>query len=504
MRFDSKGEPVPRLPENSVPPATLAADDPCTPTVGAPATYQFPCTPVARYLTQIAYTGLVPGIRDFYFGAPLLYHLGNTLGRTDSILPMLGANLVLCDQKANRTPTPPPPQAQILLPTQASLPSSVSLGSGSGPSGKGKSGGASAGGQSGGPSSGGASGSASQSPSASTSTAFGCDAGGPTGSSGGQVASTGAAMIVYPSANSIYPWTTRLVLAIPEQFDTISSAMLQSGSEFADCQTSFPITVIPSSGDPASDSSKPCPSPGTAPCAVPLPSPRTMPHDTRGLKLYLVDLCGFEDVSAEGTVPRTDDVNKSPRPILAPGSKLQLVVDLTFAKNVKRPRNGKETKNGRETTLRQIIPFTVQQPFFDHAWRCLPTSCIADDGNPEYVVFGVADPTMQSEISKVNLQADLYDGKKAPSLQHTFTVDFNDASSALSQAAQAFEASEPERRKKWEGTHPGATKRESTVTVPSPSPDDSRCCHSFFKGTHLPSIHLWSATTSVGSDRVGG
>ena len=445
-RFDEGGAPIPRV-QNLYTTGKPAPDDDCGPATGQtgpPTAYLFPCTPAAHYLTQIAYTGLVPGIRDFYFGAPLLYHLGNTLDRDKaggSILPMLGANLVLCDQKVNPAPQSPPPQAQILLPTQASLPSSILLGSASGSSGKGKSGGTSAGGQSGGPPSGGGGGGGPQSPSASTPTAFGCNAGGP---SGDQVGSTGAAAIVYPSANSIYPWTTRLVLAIPEQFEPITYVTLQTGAGPADCNNSFSVAVVPLYGGPVAATSTKCPIPTTDAC--PRPSPRVMPPDTRGLRLYLVDLCGLVDgkvVLGDGTVRSADDVGTSTRPVLAPGSKLQLKVDLN-PKTAKHTNNDTETKNARKTTLSQIIPLAVQRPFFDHAWRCWPVECNAGPGKPEYVVFGVADPTMQSEISKVNLEADLYDKEnKAASPHHSFTVDFNDASSALSQATQAFEAKNP-------------------------------------------------------------
>lgn len=447
-RFDGNGSPIHRVQQNPAEP-----DDPCRPAAGIanpPTTYSFPCTPAAYYLGQIAYTALVPGIRDFYFGAPLLYHLGNIPGGTGggSILPMLGANLVLCDQKPDQTPPSPPPQPQILLPTQASLPSSVLMGNSSGSAGKGKSGTASGGGQASGAAGGAVSGGSSAMSAASAATAFGCDVTGSMGTTGGQVASSGVASIVYPSANSVYPWTTRLVLAVPEQFGPICDVSLQSSPGSANPNIPGRIAVVPLYAPRVSNSSIPCPSSSTAPCATPLRSPGSIPPDTRGLALYLVDLCQFDDVRFDGTVMSAKDPSKPTSAVLVPGAKLQLKVDLPF------------WNNGKDSIQSQLIPIMVQQPFFDHAWRCSPVNCIVSDGKPLYVVFGVVDPAIQSEISKTNLEADVYDGTNAPSPRQTLTVDFNDASSALIQAAQAFEVE----AQKQSGTNSGNTSSTTTST----------------------------------------
>jgi hypothetical protein len=116
-RFDSNHRPIARVQPKGTPASTWVRTN----------------TAVDFFATR-SYAAITPGQYDFYFGAEFLRQTG-------SVLPLLGANLMITTAKQQTEQQPLCAPAQLLLPNQVSLP----VQSGSGQSGgKGKAGGQSA------------------------------------------------------------------------------------------------------------------------------------------------------------------------------------------------------------------------------------------------------------------------------------------------------------------------------------------------------------------------
>ena len=165
---------------------------------------------VMGFLSGAKYDAVVPGVQDFYFGAEFVR-------KSEEQVRMLAANVVRTPIQPSTCPAYPQlPAVTILLPNQVS--SSIQSGSSSGAAGSGSSGGGK--GKKGGGKGGGAS----------------SAAGGTTGAGSGGAGSTGAASclpaqdtelhkasdpeypapkILWPDANSIYPWTSMIGFADP-------------------------------------------------------------------------------------------------------------------------------------------------------------------------------------------------------------------------------------------------------------------------------------------------
>lgn len=164
---------------------------------------------VMDFLSGAKYDAVVPGVQDFYFGAEFVR-------KSEEQVRMLAANVVRTPIQPSTCPAYPQlPAVTILLPNQVS--SSIQSGSSSGAAGSGSGGGGKGkkGGKGGGASS---------------------AAGGTAGAGSGGAGSTGAASclpaqdtelhqandpaypapkILWPDANSIYPWTTMIGTAGP-------------------------------------------------------------------------------------------------------------------------------------------------------------------------------------------------------------------------------------------------------------------------------------------------
>lgn len=171
---------------------------------------------VIEFLHQANYDAVVPGVQDFYFGAEFVR-------QSDDEVNMVATNLVRTAMQPSTCPAYPPlPAVTILLPNQIS--SSIASGSSAGAAGA-AGGGSGGGGKGKGGKKGGGAAPSSSGGSAGT-------AGGAGGSSAG--ANPGTCLpadgsevhkntdpkypppkILWPDANSIYPWTTEIGFAQP-------------------------------------------------------------------------------------------------------------------------------------------------------------------------------------------------------------------------------------------------------------------------------------------------
>lgn len=355
-RFDQLGNPVPRTSTTSN-------------------------NAMITFLQRTKYDALVPGAEDFDFGAAFL---------SRAELPMVASNIVSCPQPDSQGPQASPGQAQVLLPTQASLPSSVSNGGLGG--GKGKSGGSSSA-----PSGGSAA--------ALTGASVGCQKASP----------HGFAKLAFPTAGSIYPWTTMIVVSIPNGMELVSNSTVLEVKP-----------VQPANGGKAKTLSKPLPDPA-------LVGNTGLNYTTYqgGAKYYLYDLSKLVTVNEDGSLK---DAHKITSPddlfLLWPGSSLTLHLKLKLP----------NASDG--SGFLQDLPLTVQRPFFDYAWRSFPEQC-SSTHQPlcDFTVFGVVDPALQAQISQLNLDFNPADesGAAMANTKQSYYAAFNEAASSLVQAALAYE-----------------------------------------------------------------
>jgi hypothetical protein len=356
-RFDSSHRPIARVQPTGTPASTWVRTN----------------AAVDFFVTR-GYAAITPGQYDFYFGAEFLRQTG-------SVLPMLGANLVITTAKQQTAQQPLCAPAQLLLPNQVSLP----VQSGSGQSGgKGKAGGQSGGG--GGSGGGGSGGSSSGS-------GKGSSGSGQNGAQSAQAclqppatstsSSQGPITLLTPSAQTIYPWSTEFELSVPRTIDvhTVSLCRRVPGSrDYGPLNT---CTDLISLGNPYPDGAR------------------------TGSVIYRfdVDIPDFPLTSGS-----TGLVTLEPM-----GSRVKLLPDDDIGLCIADEKSVRELCTSLE----------VQRPFFSNAWVEVQRS------NVKYVVFGAIDPAIQGLISNENASWNRADSNSTK-------INIADPSPSIEQMARAF------------------------------------------------------------------
>lgn len=332
------------------------------------------------------YDAIVPGQLDFYFGAEYLRQIA-----ADPELPLLGANLIIT--QAHTTPPAQPlcAPAQLLLPTQVSLP--IQAGSTQGGKGKGGSGSGSAGGAAGGSGGGGkGKGGSAQGQGGTGQTQVCVQAAQP--SSTAQVGNRPASQpitLISPTPSEIFSWTTEFEFSVPSA--DISSAELCPERELSTPQLASCLQ-LEQSDTPRSDGRRP------------------------GSTIYRFDI-SLSDLpltpfqQANGNITMTlRDVPSSKsgtfqRPALYPGSSSNLCIN--------------------SVTLGHICTLLhVTRPLVPKLWIQIERQGV------QYVLFGIVDPTTEASISQENLSWDVGN-------QIGYKVHVLDPDAPLEQLIRVFE-----------------------------------------------------------------
>jgi hypothetical protein len=358
------------------------------------------------------YDAVVPGKQDFVFGVEFLRALGDAK-RSGGSLPLIANNLTVQFKApppsiSYPTPTPASPALPNQVANALSASSSAAAGAGSpaggaGGKGKGKGGGGGGGG--------GATGAA-----ATTSTAGGSTGTPAAGNSGQQVSlagcGSGAAgngtvgntldesqpQVRWPDSCAIYPWTTELVVSIPNNYMTINNTALVCSASNR-CKIWGPPTDAAEFGT------------------------------SSAYQRYEVD-------TADIPVERNGEFKSPGQDIdsgaLFPGTSVKVCVDL----KLQTPTPGSNS----EAVNRCTPPTTVQSPIFQHAWLShpnIPAKTTLAQGGPitavyHYAIFGVLASDTLNGLSEVNQEWYSSDPFTIPQ------IAVRDAGSALSQAIRAY------------------------------------------------------------------
>lgn len=361
------------------------------------------------------YDALVPGQYDFYFGAEFLRNIGEFTAEDDEnrhpLLPMLGANLIVTRTSQPQTPQPLCAPAQLLLPTQVSLP--VQAG-GSQSGGKGKGGGG--GGQ--GPSKSGQGGSKSGQGSANSGQTQACVQL-PTPET-----SKPELELRSPQPDAVYPWTMKFEFALPKD-----------------------INIDPQKVGLCLPNKNPNPYVFPGNCTL---LDAKADREEQELKIYTYQLAREHiPIDADGSI----DSKPNPPPDvfsevkLFPGTDARLCV---YGKKVT------ETQPGSICTA-----LTVQWPMFRRAWvevtrgiqsgvdgsiATKPDACNGNNSSGahcyRYAIFGVLDAALQNSISDEN-SSWLKDGSA------TLKIKITDPTASLTQMVEAFKEIHSDTQDQW-------------------------------------------------------
>jgi hypothetical protein len=342
------------------------------------------------------YDALVPGQLDFYFGADFLQDAGSP-----GDLPMLGANLIIKSAKPETLLQPLCGQPQFLLPTQVSLPLQSGSGSSGGGKGKGKKGGGGSGQGSSGSSSG-------QSGS------------GQSGQSCLQTPSLGGGgsqddlILITPSPDSVYPWSTEFEFSLPTAFslDKVSLCWRKqpNSSDFATKQGPPVFAGYDNCTDLVTGGPLP-------PAANSVASRTIYQYDATKTNLAISNT-----VSPATVLHFTQPPQSGQEVRLFPGADLGLCVE----------QLQQQTKANRV-----CVPLNVQRPFFDNIWVEVPKS-----NDLKYAIFGVLDPQIQGLISPENFSW-------GDDHQYKWQINIPDPAPALEQLVIAFQKLHPTDAKSW-------------------------------------------------------
>jgi hypothetical protein len=338
--------------------------------------------PAIDFMHRAGYDAVVPGLQDFYFGAEFVR-------QAEKQLNMVATNLVRTPMQPSTCPAYPQlPAMAILLANQIS----TSIASGNSSSATGASG--AGGGKKGGKKGGGGGSSASSSGGAAGSGTGGA-APGACQTQAGAEASKGtdtkhpAPKLLWPDGNSIYPWTTEVVMSEKLPLDSDPSNVYLCSSEGPKPLPTFDsskCTLLKLNSD--SSSSNPH-------FAI------TDPNDL-GVK---------EDGSI---VPITQ---QRPKFRLLGGATGELCYTYKAKGN---------------HTYKSCTTITVQEPMFQHVWLA--------PANTNYIIFGALAPDTLNGLSSID--SSWYEDKHEPDVARK--VEVKDPTSAILQALHAFNILNPE------------------------------------------------------------